>query len=142
MRCRKNYWHAMPFTFCKTFKRAIDRPKTDPWTFLISKLFINGQAFIISEKKLLIFSLMWKGVQGKRRTNNYQSTVLLYWYAKTIMKLLNIYESAAEDNYWSAERKKYGHNRPKKGSKLNFLFAHSSRYNCQTFYEKKFPPSQ
>ena len=30
----ENYWPAMAFTFCTTFKRAINRPKTDPRLFL------------------------------------------------------------------------------------------------------------
>ena len=80
LRCGNNYWPAVAFTFCATFKKAIDRPKNDPRLFF-SQIYS-------SMDKLLSFQELWKGVQGKRRKNHYQSAVLLYWYAKTIMKLL------------------------------------------------------
>ena len=89
LRCTNNYWPAVAFTFCATFKRAINRPKNYPQIFFFSNLFINEQAFIISgRKKLRIISLLCKRVLGKRRKNHYQSAVLLYWYVKTIIKLL------------------------------------------------------
>ena len=45
------------FTFCASFKRAINRPKTDPRQFFFfSYLFINGQAFIETYKLLSIIS--------------------------------------------------------------------------------------
>ena len=74
----------------RTFQRAINRPKTYPQLFYFSNLFINGQAFSISGK-IQIFSILCKGVQGKRHTNYYQSAVLLCWYAQTIMKLKHIW---------------------------------------------------
>ena len=51
----------------RCFKRAINRPKTDPPLFFFSNLLINGQAFIISGKTIFNFSLLCKGGQGKRR---------------------------------------------------------------------------
>ena len=74
----------MAFKFCATFNRAINRPKADPRIFFFSNLFINGQAFIISEKKILFYYLLCKGVQGKRRTNYYQSAVPITSPLKTI----------------------------------------------------------
>ena len=86
----KNYWPALVFTFCATFKRAINRTKTNRRFFFFSNVFINGQAFFISgEKKIIIFSLLCKRVLGKRqykllsirgftlliRENNYETAV-------------------------------------------------------------------
>ena len=87
---------AVAFTFCATFIRAINRPKNDPRLFFFLNLFINGQAFIISgEKELLIFSILCKGVQGKRHKKYYQSAVLLYWkLRKQLWNCYSIYESA------------------------------------------------
>ena len=86
---------AVTFTFCVTFKRAINRPKTDPRLFFFSNLFINGQAFIISGKKILIFSLLWRECKGKLLSirgftlliceNNYETAVT---YMNTRCQLL------------------------------------------------------
>ena len=78
---------------CTTFKRAINRPNTDPRLFFSPKLFINWQAFIISEKKILIFSLLCKGVQGKRH-----KIIINPWFyftdtRKQLWNCCNIYES-------------------------------------------------
>ena len=50
LRCGKNDWHAVAFIFWATFKRAKNRPKSDPRLFFLN-LFLNVQAFIISGKK-------------------------------------------------------------------------------------------
>ena len=64
-RCGKNYWPAVAFTFCATFKRAINRPKSDPRLFFLSNFFINGQAYNISGKKIQIFRYCARECQGK-----------------------------------------------------------------------------
>ena len=91
MRCGKNYWHAVAFTFCATFKRVINRPKTDPQTFFSQIYSSMDKLLSFQEKKLLICSLFWKGVQGKRRTNNPR-----FYFTDTRKQLwncCNIYES-------------------------------------------------
>ena len=102
LRSENNYWEAGPWpavasTFCATFKGARNRPKTDPRLFFFSKLFINGQAFIISGKKIWIFSLLYfcarecKGKVVKIIINqrfNFTDT----W--KQLWNCCNIYESA------------------------------------------------
>ena len=142
MRCGKNYWPAVAFTFYATFKRAINRPKSDPRLFFFSNSFINGPAFIISGKKLIIFFHCARECKGK----NIQIIINPRFYftdtRKQLWNCCNIYESAVSitsplktitDPNWN----KNGQNRPKNGSKANFLFSRSSRYNCPTFYEKK-----
>ena len=149
MRCGKNYWPAGAFIFCAISKlRAINRPKSDPRLFFFSDLFINGQAFIISGKKITNFFSI---VQGSAREKTYK---LLSIRGFTLLIRANNYKTAVAymnprcqllvcwRHYWSPERNKNGQNRPKKGSKPNFLFARSSRYNCPTFYEKKNSSSQ
>ena len=51
----------MAFTFCATFKGAMNRPKTDPRLFCFSNFFINGQAYIISGTKITNFFSILKG---------------------------------------------------------------------------------
>ena len=95
MRCGKNYWRTVAFTFCTTFKRAIKRPKSDPRLF--SRIYSSmDKLWSYQEKKLLIFSLLCKGVQGKRkllsirgftlliRANNYETAVSKTSLLKTI----------------------------------------------------------
>ena len=104
LRSENNYWDVGKIThsrgrlhFVRFFKRAINRQKSDPRIIFFLKFIHQWTSFyhFRKKKKLLIFSLLCKGVQGKRHTNFYQSAVLLYWYTQTIMKLLlHTYESA------------------------------------------------
>ena len=52
MRCGRNYWHAVAFTFSATFKRAINRPKSDHFF---------SQIYLSIDKRL--------SFQGKKITN-------------------------------------------------------------------------
>jgi len=92
LRCGKHYWPAVAFTFCVTFKRAINRPKTDPQLFFFSNFFINGQAYIISGTKIINFFSIGKGVQGIiifiNPCFNFTDTEKQLW------NCYNIYESA------------------------------------------------
>ena len=95
MKCGKNDWPAVVFTFCATFKRAIHRPKITSDYFFLSNLFINGQAFIISgEKNTNFFSI----VQGSAREKTYKIIINPRFYFTDTQKQLwnccNIYESA------------------------------------------------
>ena len=148
LRCRKNYWPAVVFTFCATFKRAKNKPKTEPPT-------ISSRIYS-SMDKLLSF-------QGKKLTNFFfhfareckgKDVQLIinprFYFTDTWKQLWNCCNVLVYMNprchllvRWGQLlirwKKWNGQNRPKKCSKPNFLFARSSRYNCQTFYEKNFP---
>ena len=88
---KKNYWPARGGVYIlRDFQGGHKKTKNWPATILFSRIYSSIDKLLSFQvkKKLLIFSLLCKGVQGKRRKNYYQSAVLLYWYAKTIMKLL------------------------------------------------------
>ena len=70
----------------KGHKKTKNWPSID---YLFSRNYSSIEKLLsFQEKKIINFFLLSKGVQGKRSKNYYQSAFLLYWYAKTIMKLL------------------------------------------------------
>ena len=71
------------------FQKGHKYTKNWPPTIIFLKYSSMDKLLSFQETKITnFFSLLCKGVQGKRRTHYYQSEVLLYWYGKTIMKLL------------------------------------------------------
>ena len=148
MRCGKNYRPAVAFTYGATFN--LDQKLTPDYFFLkfIHQWTLDRLLSFQEEKKNTnSFSI----VQGSAREKTYK---LLSISGFTLLIREKNYETAV--TYMNQRCKllvrwrqllirwkKYKwSNRPKKGSKPNFLFARSSRYNYPTFYEKKIPTSQ
>ena len=119
--------------------------KTDPRLFFFLEFIHQWKSFNHFRKiKLHFFSLLCKGKDLQIIINP------RFYFTDTRKQLLNycnIYESAVsitsplkaitdplKEINWSKQTKK--------GCKPKFLFARSSRYNCPTFCEKKFPTSQ
>ena len=85
MRCG-NYWLAVAFTFCATFKRAIKRPNSDPRLFFFSNLFINWQAFIISGKKNTNFFSIVQG-SAREKTHKWMNEWMNYIFSRRTSKI-------------------------------------------------------
>ena len=115
MRCGKNYWPAVAFTFCATFKRVINRPKTA----LTPTIFVQGSA---REKTYKLLSI--RGFILLIRENNYETAVICQLLARWRQLLIRW-----KKYKWSKQTKK--------GSKPNFLFCSFLLVQLPNFLRKK-----
>ena len=86
LRSENNYWDAGKITdprWCLDFARLSKGPwigqKVIPKYFFSWIYSLMDKPLSFHEKKITNFSLLCKEVQGIRRTNYYQSAVLLHW---------------------------------------------------------------
>ena len=93
---QENYWHAVAFPFCETFKRAINRPKSDPRLFFFPELSHQCTSFYHFWKKITDFFSI---VQGSASEKMYK---FLSIRGFTLLIRANNYETAATYIYESA----------------------------------------
>ena len=96
MRCGKNYWPAVAFTFWATFRRAINRPKNWPPTIFFSRIHSSMDKLLsFQETKITNFFLYCaRECKGKEAKIIINPQFYFTDTRKQLWNCCNIYESA------------------------------------------------